>query len=84
MLKKILQMSALTIGIALTASAAFAVTEEDLAAPPGSFTSDMTAPVNPRFAAFLARHPGFAQHMRERMMRRAALEQSRAWRAISS
>jgi hypothetical protein len=78
MLKKILRMSVLTLGIGLTASAAFAVTEEDLAAPPGSFTSDMTAPVNPRFAAFLARHPGFAQHMREHMVRRVALERSRA------
>ena len=78
MLKRILQMSAMVLAIGIGSGAAFAVTEEDLAAPPGSFTSDMTAPANPRFAAFMARHPGFAQHMHERMMRRAALEQSRA------
>lgn len=77
MVKKILQMSAMVLAIGIGSGAAFAVTEEDLAAPPGSFTSDMPAPVNPGLAAFMARHPGFAQHMREHMMRRAALDQSR-------
>ena len=83
MLKKILQMSALAsmlaIGIALPASAM--VNEEDAAAPAGSFTSDMAAPMSPRFEAFLAHHPGFAHRMREHMMRRAELEHSRAGEA---
>jgi hypothetical protein len=74
-LKKILQASAIAslfaIGFVLPASAA---SEEDMAAPLGSFTADMRAPVNPRVAAFLARHPDFARHMRERMMRRAELD----------
>ena len=48
MLKRILQMSAMVLAIGIGSGAAFAVTEEDLAAPPGSFTSDMTAPANPR------------------------------------
>jgi len=78
-LKKILQASAiasvLAIGFVLPASAAV-YSEEDAAAPVGSFTSDMAAPMSPRFAAFMARHPEFARHMRERMMRRAELEQN--------
>jgi len=78
MLKKMLQMSAivLAIGTALPA-AAVAYSEEDAAAPPGSFTSDMAVPMSPRFEAFLARHPEFARHMHERMMRRAEMEQNR-------
>ena len=78
-LKKILQASAiasvLAIGFALPAGAAVIQSEEDMAAPAGSFTSDMARPVNPRFAAFLAQHPEFARHMRARMMHRAELEQ---------
>jgi hypothetical protein len=78
-LKKILQASAvasvLALGFALPASAAV-YTEEDAAAPVGSFTSDMTAPMSPRVQAFLARHPEFARHMHERMVRRAELEQN--------
>lgn len=78
MLKTILKASAvasvLALGFALPASAA---NEEDLAAPLGSFTADMPAPVHPRFEAFLAQHPDFARHMHARMMRRAALEQGR-------
>ena len=52
MLKKILQASAiasvLAIGFVLPASAAV-YSEEDAAAPVGSFTSDMAAPMSPRF-----------------------------------
>lgn len=82
MLKNILQVSVLASVLAIGAGLpAFAAgNEEDAAAPVGSFTSDMSAPVSPRFEAFLARHPEFARHMRERMMRRAELEQSRASR----
>jgi len=73
-LKKILQTSAvvsvLAIGFGLPASAAV-YSEEDAAAPVGSFTTDMTVPMSPRFTAFMARHPEFARHMHERMMRRA-------------
>ena len=80
-LKKILQMSALASVLAIAmALPAAAATEEDAAAPVGSFTSDMSAPMNPRFEAFMARHPGFARHMHERMMRRAALERSESAR----
>ena len=77
MLKTILKASAvasvLALGFALPASAA---SEEDMAAPVGSFTADMARPVNPRVAAFLARHPDFARHMHARMMRRAELNRS--------
>jgi hypothetical protein len=80
MLKKMLQMSVLAsvlaMGMALPASAAV-YSEEDAAAPAGSFTSEMAAPMSPRFEAFLARHPEFARHMHERMMRRAEMEQNR-------
>ncbi|HEY2837151.1 MAG TPA: hypothetical protein VGI89_11330 [Rhizomicrobium sp.] len=83
MLKKILQASAvasvLVIGFGLPASAAV-YSEEDAAAPVGSFTSDMAVPMSPRFEAFMARHPEFARHMRERMMRRVELERSQSAR----
>ena len=77
--RKFLQASALiSLLVAAIAAPAFAAgTEEDAAVPAGSFTSDMPVPVNPRFQAFLARHPEFARHMRERMMHRAELEQNR-------
>ena len=81
MLKKILQMSTLASVLAIAAALpAAAANEEDAAKPVGSFTSDMPAPMNPRFEAFMARHPEFARHMHERMMRRAALERSESAR----
>ena len=79
MLKKILQASAvasvLAIGFGLPAGAAV-YSEEDAAAPVGSFTTDMAAPMSPRFQAFLAQHPEFARRMHERMMRRAEIERN--------
>jgi hypothetical protein len=72
-LKKILQMSALAsvlaLGIALPASAA---NEEDAAAPLGSFTADMPAPVGPRAQDHALRHHMFER--RERLEHRASLE----------
>ena len=77
MLKRILQMSALASVLAMAAALpAAAANEEDAAQPAGSFTSDMRAPLNPRFEAFMARHAEFARHMHERMMRRAEIERS--------
>ena len=80
MLKTILRASALasalTIGLTVTAGAAFAYTEEDLAVPQGAFTSDMPVPMSIRAENQSLRHQWFARHMRERMMRRAELERA--------
>ncbi|HXS07742.1 MAG TPA: hypothetical protein VN723_13210 [Rhizomicrobium sp.] len=68
--------SALAIGLGMTAGAAFAYSEEDAAVPQGSFTSDMAVPMSIRAENESLRHQWFARHMRERMMRRAALERA--------
>ena len=85
MLKKIVQISALAsalaLGIGMPASVAFAYSEEDMAAPQGSFTSDMPVPVGTRMHDRALRGQWFERHMRERMMHRAALEQTPAVQA---
>ena len=60
MLKKIVQVSSLTLMVALAAALPAAANEEDAAAPVGSFTSDMAIPApqfGPQFA--IHRHGGF-------------------------
>ena len=44
MLKKIVQISSLALLVALSAGLPASASEEDLAAPAGSFTSDMAIP----------------------------------------
>lgn len=72
MLKKLIQISSLTAMLALTAilPAAASASEEDAAAPAGSFTSDMAIParVGETRAAFFARH--HARMMEWRMKHR--------------
>jgi hypothetical protein len=62
MLKKLIQVSSLAGMLAMAALLPAAASEEDLAAPAGSFTSDMAIPARPghvswqAHAFFLGRH----------------------------
>ena len=62
MLKKIVQVSSLSLMVTLGAALPAIASEEDIAAPVGSFTSDMAVPA-PQFAAHghfaMRRHDGF-------------------------
>ena len=57
MLKKIVQVSSLSLMVALSAALPAIASEEDIAAPVGSFTSDMAVPAQ-QFGA----HGHFAMH----------------------
>jgi hypothetical protein len=62
MLKKIVQVSSLSLMVAMAAALPAIASEEDIAAPVGSFTSDMAVPASQfgshgRFA--MHRHDGF-------------------------
>jgi hypothetical protein len=60
MLKKIVQVSSLSLMVAFSAALPAIASEEDIAAPVGSFTSDMAVPA-PQFGAHghFARRDGF-------------------------
>jgi hypothetical protein len=62
MLKKIVQVSSLSLMVALGAALPAIASEEDIAAPVGSFTSDMAVPPSqfgPQFGHFaMHRHDG--------------------------
>jgi hypothetical protein len=65
MLKKILQVSSLTLMVAFAAGLPAIASEEDIAAPAGSFTSDMAIPqsqVGAQFAMHRHRAFWFARH----------------------
>jgi hypothetical protein len=57
MLKKIAQVSSLSLMVAFSAALPAIASEEDIAAPVGSFTSDMAIPA-PQFGS----HGHFAMH----------------------
>ena len=61
MLKKIVQVSSLSLMVALGAALPAIASEEDIAAPVGSFTSDMAVPA-PQFAAHQHHGFWFARH----------------------
>ena len=63
MLKKTVQVSSLSLMVAFAAALPAIASEEDIAAPVGSFTSDMAIPASqtgPQFA--MHRHGGFQFH----------------------
>jgi hypothetical protein len=57
MLKKIVQVSSLSLMVALATALPAIASEEDIAAPVGSFTSDMAVP-----ASQFGSHGHFAMH----------------------
>jgi hypothetical protein len=57
MLKKIVQVSSLSLMVAMAAALPAIASEEDIAAPVGSFTSDMAVP-----ASQFGSHGHFAMH----------------------
>jgi hypothetical protein len=57
MLKKIVQVSSLSLIVAMAAALPAIASEEDIAAPVGSFTSDMAVP-----ASQFGSHGHFAMH----------------------
>ena len=61
MLKKIVQVSSLGLMVAFAAALPAIASEEDIAAPVGSFTSDMAVPVSGSQHA-MHRHGGFWFH----------------------
>jgi hypothetical protein len=60
MLKKIVQVSSLSLMVALGAALPAIASEEDIAAPVGSFTSDMAIP-----ASQFGSHGHFAMHQHD-------------------
>jgi hypothetical protein len=65
MLKKIAQVSSLSLMVAFAAALPAIASEEDIAAPVGSFTSDMAIPAShfgPQFAAHQHHGFWFARH----------------------
>ena len=61
MLKKIVQVSSLSLMVALGAALPAIASEEDIAAPVGSFTSDMAVPAS-QFGPQFGVHGHFAMH----------------------
>ena len=61
MLKKIVQVSSLSLMVALSAALPAIASEEDIAAPVGSFTSDMAVPAS-QFGPQFGAHGRFAMH----------------------
>jgi hypothetical protein len=61
MLKKIVQVSSLSLMVAFAAVLPAAAGEEDAAAPVGSFTSDMAIPAS-QFGPQFGSHERFAMH----------------------
>lgn len=77
MLKKMAQFSSLAFVLALGLALPASATEEDIAAPHGSFTSDMSVPGSSFAERFGGRHERFAawmtsheSQMRDRWMAR--------------
>ncbi len=59
MLKKIVQVSSLSLMVALATALPAIAGEEDIAAPVGSFTSDMAIPAPQHGHFAMHRHDGF-------------------------
>ena len=64
MLKKIVQVSSLSLMVAFATALPAIASEEDIAAPVGSFTSDMAIPA-PQFGAQFGSHGHFAMRQHD-------------------